>query len=194
MSDAPPAAVQDAASDSKNKSVEPNRRIRNWRIRFWALCAMLVLGLVAMGLTQASEKRAWEYWIFVVVVYAGLAIWQTAVRARSDLGLMSKSIVRELLHWGTLVLFLGSLFLLEKQEIINRESASYFALMLLAMTCCMSGVHTDWSRSIVGVVLTAMLITMAYIDQWSVVLWLCMITVAALGAAFFYFQSRRERA
>jgi hypothetical protein len=40
------------------------------------------------------------------------------------------------------------LLLLERREIVNRDSASYFALMMLALTCCLAGgpIHFGTAR------------------------------------------------
>ena len=55
----------------------------------------------------------------------------------------------------------------------------------------MAGVHIDWLLLVVGVVLTIMLVAMATLEQFSVVLWIIMIVVAGLAAAFFYLKSKR---
>ena len=62
----------------ESRSDEPPASRGHWKIRLGVLCTMLVLALIGMGLTQASESGAWEYWLFVVVVYAGLGIWRGA--------------------------------------------------------------------------------------------------------------------
>jgi hypothetical protein len=103
---------------------------------------------------------------------------------------IKKSVFRELTHWGLLIGFLAVLLFLERREIINRDSASYFALMLLALSCCLAGLHSDRLLLVVGVVLTIMVVAMATLQQFTVVLWLTMIVVVALAAAFFYLKSK----
>jgi hypothetical protein len=151
---------------------------------------MLVLALVGMGLSQALEEGAWEYWLFVVVVYAALGLWRSTSKARQAGQTVRKLISRELAHWAILLGFLAVLLLLERREIINRQSASDFALLLLALSCCLAGIHFDWLLMIVGVVLTVMLVAMATLEQYSVVLWIIMILVVIAAAAFFYFKSK----
>lgn len=160
-----------------------------WKIRLGVLIAMLVLALAGLGFTQASENGAWEFWLFIVLVYAALGLWRSLRSAKQTGQSISKSVVRELAHWGTLVGFLAVLVLLERREIIDRQSASYFALMLLALSCCMAGVHIDWMLLLVGVVLTIMLVATATLEQFSV--WITMIVVTGLAAALFYIKSRR---
>jgi len=162
----------------------------NWKIQLGVLCGMLLLALIGMGITQASEKNAWEYWLLVVVVYAGLSLWRTFNKAKQDGTPFTNLAGREIAHWLVLLAFFALVMLLERREIISRESASDFSLALLALACCLAGVHFDWMLMIVGVVLTVMLMAMATLEQYSIVLWILMILVVIGGAAFFWFKSR----
>jgi hypothetical protein len=175
----------------KTNSVEKTKSNAGWKIQLGVLCTMLLLALFGMGLSQASEKGAWEYWLFVVIVYAALGLWRSTRRAKQQGQTVRALIGRELAHWGVLLVFLAVLLLLERQEIVDRQSASDFALMLLALTCCLAGVHFDWLLMIMGVVLTVMVVAMATLEQYSVELWIIMILVAIAAAAFFYFKSKR---
>jgi len=178
-------------SDSAEKTpVEKTKSIAPWKIQFWVLCAMLALALLGMGLSQAMEKGAWEYWLFVVVVYAALGLWRSTKKAKQKEQPIRKLIRRELAHWAMLLVFLGVVLLLERREIIDRESASDIALLLLAFSCCLAGVHFDWLLMIVGVVLTVMLVAMATLEQYSIVLWIVVILVAIIAATIFYFKSK----
>ena len=185
------SAVGDANLVDDIDSFDESSSGGGWKLRFGVLCVMLVLALVGMGMTQASESGAWEYWLFVVLVYAALGLWKCFRRAKQTGQSIPKSIGRELSHWATLIGFLAVLLLLERREVVNRQSASYFALMLLALSCFMAGVHIDWLLLVVGVVLAIMLVAMATLEQFSVVLWIIMIAVAGLAAAFFYVKSKR---
>ena len=79
---------------------------------------------------------------------------------------------------------------LERNEIINRDSASYVALMFLALSCRLAGVHFDWMLMIVGVVLTVMTVTLATLEQYTVVVWIIMVVAVVAAAAFFYYKSK----
>jgi hypothetical protein len=165
-----------------------------WKIRLGVLCGMLALALAGMGFTQSSQEGVWEFWLFVVLVYAALGLWRSLRHARQTGQSLRKSIGRELAHWGTLIGFLSVLLLFERREIINRQSASYFALMLLALSCCMAGIHVDWLLLVVGVVLAIMLVVTATLEQYSVVMWVVMILVACLAAAVVFIKSKRGAA
>jgi hypothetical protein len=179
------------AIDEETGSEETTPSTAAWKTQFYVLCAMLVMALVGMGLSQAMENGAWAYWLFVVIVYAGLGLWRSTRKARQVGKPVKELIGRELTHWAVLLAFLGVLLLLERREIIDRESASDFALLLLAFSCVLAGVHFDWLLLIMGVVLTVMLLAMAMLEQYSIVLWVIMIAVTIAAAAFFYLKSKR---
>lgn len=175
---------------AKPVPVEKSKSTAPWKIQFYTLCGMLLLALVGMGLSQALEKGAWWYWLFVIVVYAALGLWRSTSKARKQDKSIRKLITRELGHWAILLAFLGVVLLLERQEIITRPAASDISLLLLALSCCLAGVHFDWLLMIVGIVLTIMLVGMSTLEQYTLVLWVIMILVAIGAAAFFYFKSK----
>ena len=163
-----------------------------WKIQFGILCGMLLLALIGMGLSQATEKGAWEYWLFVVIVYAALGLWRSIRKAKQDGKPVKQLIGSQLAHWAVLLAFLAVLLLLERREIINRQSASDVALLLLALSCCLAGVHFDWLLMIVGVFLTIMLVAMATLEQYTIALWIIMIVAVIAAGAFFYLRTREN--
>ena len=86
--------------------------------------------------------------------------------------------------------FMGVVMLLERKEIINRDSASYVALMFLGLGCCLAGVHFDWMLTIVGVVLAVMTISLATLEQYTVVVWIIMVFVVIAAGAYYFFKSK----
>jgi hypothetical protein len=179
---------------TESNSVEETKSSSGWKLPFGVLCGMLIMALIGMGLSQALERGALWYWLFVVITYAALGLWRSTRKARRDGQGVKKLIGRELAHWSVLLAFLGVLLVLERKEMINRESASDFALLLLAFSCCLAGIHFDWLLLIMGVVLTVMLVAMATLEQYTIVLWIVMILVAIAAAAFFYFKAKRGNA
>ena len=178
-------------SDAEKKTVPAEQAASGsrWKIQLGVLCGMILLALVGLGLTQAYQGRGvWECWLFVIVVYAGLGLWRSTRKAKLDEKPIKELVARELAHWMTLLAFIGVVLLLERREIIDRESASDVSLMLLAFSCCLAGIHFDWLLTIMGVVLTIMLVAMATLEQYAIVMWILMILVAIAAAAFLYFR------
>ncbi len=175
---------------AKPAPVEKLKSIAPWKVQFYALCGMLLLALLGMGLSQALERRIWWYWLFVVIIYAALGLWRSTRKARKQDKAIRRLITRELGHWAILLAFLGVVYLLEREEIISRQAASDVSLLLLALSCCLAGVHFDWLLLIVGIVLTIMIVAMSTLEQYTILLWLIMILVAIGAAALFYFKSK----
>lgn len=163
---------------------------RYWKIQFYILCGMLLLALIGMGLTQSLENGAWEYWLFVVIVYAGLGLWRSTRSAKLQGQPVKWLNGRELAHWAVLLVFLSIVAFLERKESVTQASAAHFSLMILAVGCCLAGIHFDWMLMIVGVVLTVMLLALATLGQYTVVLWVIMILVVIAAAAFYFFRTR----
>ncbi len=69
-------STDELSSNDEIESVDDTKSGGGWKIRLGVLCAMLVFALAGMGFTQASESGAWEYWLFVVVIYAALGLWR----------------------------------------------------------------------------------------------------------------------
>ena len=173
-------------------ALDPSSGIRGWQIQFALFCLMLLLALGGMALTQSLESGAWEYWLFLVLVYAAIGAWKTIRHAKQTGQSIRKGVFRELSHWGTLVGFLTVLVFLERRQVFDRQSASAFALMLLALSCFLAGVHLDWQFLLLGVVLTIMLVSIALLEQYQIALWIIMILVAVAAVAFFHFKTRRR--
>ena len=177
--------------DSEEQTpAETTQAGKHWKLQFYVLCGMLFLALVGMGLTQAMENGAWEYWLFVVIVYAALGLWRSIGTAKQSGQPVKQLVSRELAHWMILLAFMGVVLLLERKEIVNRDSASYIAIMFLGLGCCLAGVHFDRMLTIVGVVLAVMTVSLATLEQYTVVVWVIMILVVVAAAAYYFFKSK----
>ena len=181
--------MSDSAEKTPTKKTDSGL---NWKTRFYVLCGMLFLALVGMGLTQALENGAWEYWLFVVIVYAALGMWRSIRNAKQQGQPVKQLISRELAHWMIVLAFMGVVMLLERKEIINRDSASYIALMFLGLGCCLAGIHFDWMLMIVGIVLAVMTIALATLEQYTVVVWIITVLAVIAAVAYYYFKSQDQ--
>ena len=75
----------EAVIEEEPDAVEPTQSTSaGWKTQFYVLCVMLLMALVGMGLSQAMENGAWAYWLFVVIVYAGLGLWRSTRKAKQE--------------------------------------------------------------------------------------------------------------
>jgi len=165
-----------------------------WKQEFWLLCTMLVLSLVGLGITQAAAAGAWEFWLIAVLVFCGIGLFHTSRRARRAGSPVRPMMLKQLLHWGGLLVALKVLILLERTDTISRDSASDSSLILLALTCYLAGLHFDGMFLILGMVLAVMVVALGTAQQYAFLLWVIVIPVAAGGAALFYWKAKRSQA
>lgn len=183
-------------SSSETNSLEPDTEptstittvSKHWKLEFWLLCGMIFVAFVGLGVTQASSKGAWEFWLLAVIAYCGVGIYHATVVAKRKGEPIWPIALRQLLHWAGLLVILKVLVLFERTDVISREAASDMSLVLLALTCYLAGVHFHWMFVVLGAVLTVLVIVMATIQQF---LWLIMVPVAIASAAIFYIRSKR---
>lgn len=160
------------------------------RARVWIFCAMLVLALVGMGLTMSREDGGWEFWIFLLMFYAGVSVfwaWQRAKQRREPVWKMVRT---QVFHWSSVLLTFGVLVLFEQTDIISREATADVALLMLALGCILAGVHFEWTFLLVGIVLGVMAIAISYLEQFFV--WLIMLPVI-IAAGWIYLNIRKRR-
>jgi len=155
-----------------------------------AFSILLALALIGMGFTQSRENGGWEYWLFLVLVYAGVSITRTWRRRREPGKPIAPMLRTQLLHWVGLIVMLKLLFVMEYTDVISREAAGDIALLLLALGCYLAGVHFDWQFLLIGVVLTVMAVAMAYL-QVNIV-WMMMIPLAIGAAVIFYVIAKKR--
>ncbi|MEW4489513.1 hypothetical protein AB1L42_15635 [Thalassoglobus sp. JC818] len=175
---------QDVATTSKSSS-------SGFKARAILFVGMLALALIGMGLTMSSDKgeKSWEFWVFLLTVYGSVSIYWAWKRARRK-GLPVWGMIRaQVLHWLSVLVVFGILVLFERTEIINRESASNVALLVLALACFQAGVHFDWVFALLGLVLALMVISIGYLEQY--VVWIVMVPVI-IAAVWVFFQMRKR--
>ena len=166
----------------------------HYKLQLVTLCIMLALALIGVWLSEAQGEGARGYWMLVVFVYASLGLIRSTRKARSLGRPVMKMIGRELLHWSVLIVFMCILLFLEHRALINRQITSQVALLLLALGCCLAGIHFDWLLLVMGIALTGMVVAVVSLEQYSGVMWLVVCLIAAVAAGFVYLRSKRASA
>jgi hypothetical protein len=177
----------------KNQDAPKNTTTRSKRYKIQAavFAGMLLLALVGMGLTMSLEQRSWEFWVFLLAVYGGVSViwaWNSAKRKGQPIWKMVRT---QVFHWSSVLVVFAVLMLFERTEIINRESASNVALLILALACVLAGVHFDWTFLLLGIVLGIMAVSIGYFEQY--VVWFVMLPVI-IAAGWGFYQLRKRRA
>lgn len=140
------------------------------RLEFWIFVGLLALALFGAALNQGDDLSRWVYWSALVVIYGGVGILASWVRARKR-GLPTWATIRgEVLHWlGTLVA-IKIVLLFEMDDITARGAAADMSLLLLALGTFLAGVHFNWAYLPLGVILAATAVGLGFLDQYSIFL------------------------
>lgn len=140
------------------------------RVDFWLFVFMLILALVGVGVTQIDDGGLWHYWFVLVVIYAVISIVRAWQGAKADPSRPIWPLIRAVvLHWIGALVAIKIVLLFEFSGITDRGAASTYALLLLALTCYLAGVHFDISFMLLGIILAVIAVAMGYLDQLSII-------------------------
>ncbi len=142
-----------------------------------------------MAVSQSTDQGGWEYWLFVVVVYAIVGITIAWRKAKATGNPVWPMVRKKVLHWAGVLITFKVIFLMEKTGVMNREAASDTALILLALSTFLAGVHIEWMFMLLGIVLGIMAIAIAYVEQY--VVWMIMVPVVA-GAVWIFLRRMKK--
>lgn len=139
---------------------------RRFQLEEAILVILLGLSLAGIGITHFSPDDGYGYWLFIVVVFAVLAVLITWLKSKkTDLD-FAAVIKEQLLHWFTTLLVVGAAFLLQQSGRLDESSASLVVLLILALATILDGIRIGWQMSLVGFFLAICAVLIAYLEQF----------------------------
>lgn len=178
------------ASDTGQKGEKDRGGSRLLWIETGLFMVLIVLSIVGVGVADFSAQRALGYWLAMVPIFAAVNVyggWSRAKRLEQPTGWI---IGKQLLHWASLALAIYLVHLLQEQGTgrLNNETAGLVALLALALTTLLAGIHFDWRFAVLGVVLGLLVLLAAILEAY---LWLA-ILIGLVGAALILFLRHME--
>jgi hypothetical protein len=146
---------------------------------------MVLLALLGVALSSASNSVAPVYWVSLVPVYGLLCLGIAWTRARQAEQAVRPEVMRQLLHWLGIGVALALDFLVRGTEVETGKAAGLNALLLLALGCYLAGVHLEWVFAIVGVLLSLALVVVTKAEEY---IWLIFVVSGLAVAAMFAVQ------
>ncbi len=134
--------------------------------RFWVGVVMLILAFLGMVITDIFSTGGWNYWKWIVPVYAILALWLSWYVKRETNVVSPITLWYELIHWAGLILaiFLVSSFV--SLGSVSRFTAGLFDLTLLGFGVFLAGVYIERTFLFVGIVLGIFTLLAAIVAQY----------------------------
>jgi hypothetical protein len=139
---------------------------RTLRTEEFLLGGLAVLSMVGIAIADFSANFSFRYWIAMVPVFAGVSLFAGWSRARTRGQSVAAILRAQLLHWSVMPVAVYLVYLLQSTGRLNREDAGLVALLSLALTTFLAGVHFDWRLSVIGVVMAAGAILAALVEEF----------------------------
>ena len=151
-----------------------------WWARLTVSIVMLILAFIGVIVTDVISTGGWNYWKWIVPVYAILALWLSWYERRKKETVSPVTIWHELLHW---VALFGAVIIFEvyvQMGFLSRFLASIIALTTLALTVFTLGIYIEWSFMVIGIALALFALIVALFIKFIYVFTIPLLIVAVV--------------
>jgi len=145
--------------------------------------ALLVLSLAGITIARFSARWGLWYWLVMVPLFAATSLYTGWRGARRRDQAMGSLVLSQVLHWSVLAGAVYLIFLLERTGRLNPEDAGLVALIALAVTTLLAGIHFDWRLAVLGLLLGVGAVCAALVQQY---FWILLVPAALAGVAVVY--------
>jgi hypothetical protein len=123
----------------------------------------------------------------MVPIFGAASIYTGWSRARGQKQTVVAIARTQVLHWGSLALAISLIYWLETAGRVTHEDAGLIALIAVALTTFLAGVHFDWRLLVLGLVLGVAAAVAVLVQEF---LWILLIPTALLGLAVILWRNR----
>jgi hypothetical protein len=162
-----------------------------WR-RLGVYIFMVVWAVGGLAYTDVNPERSIPFWQLTTVLFAIIAIIHVI---RSDAPDRMVLALKQLAHW---LAFLAAMAVLHSHyvtDLVTGDPLGVVTLILLALAVFLDGVYVDWRFCIVGLVLAAGVLMVAWLDDWALGIFLVALVVVALVVLYLmrHMTAKREQ-
>lgn len=137
-----------------------------WGARLAVSISMLILAFLGLVFTDVKTTGAWDYWKWMVPIYAILSLWLSWYVKRQTQTISPVTLWHELLHWIGLFLAVLLVSFFVHLGIIGRFTAGIFDMTLIALAVFLAGIYIETTFIFVGIVLGIFAFLTAFIVQY----------------------------
>jgi hypothetical protein len=124
-----------------------------WEARLIICAIMLILSFIGIVYTDVTVNGGWEYWKWIVPIYAALALWLSWYLKHKEQQISMVTIWHELLHWAALIASTFLLYDLLQMGLVSRFSAGIIVLNLISLAVFLAGIYIEPTFLFIGTVL-----------------------------------------
>ncbi len=163
-----------------------------WKARLSVGIIMLALAFLGMVVTDIRTVGGWDYWKWMVPVYAILALWLSWYVKRKQQTVSPITIWHEVLHWAGLICAIFLVSHLVQLGTISRFIAGIFHLILLSLAVFLAGIYIESIFLLIGVILGVFALLTATLVQYMYVFIIPIIIAAVLVMAISVWISHKK--
>ncbi len=138
------------------------KRFLLYQLPYLLLYAVAIV-LVAMTAHNAAEMNGyWQMFIPLVALVSILGGWRWA---EPTSGAKWVYVLRQVLHWGAVVLVIQLLFAHAVQDFLNDEQDAFVSIYLVGLAAILSGLYLDWKMALFGIFLVLSGVGLAWLND-----------------------------
>jgi hypothetical protein len=154
-----------------------------WRhVEEFILIVLVALSAIGVAVNDVSPKSAYRYWLWMAPTFGVISVAAAWWRAQRHHESVAQAVQRQLLHWAGVVCAMYLIYLMQSTGRMQNEAAGLTALIVIALSSFLAGVHSDWRLMVLGAVLGVTVVSFAVLEQliWIVVLPVLLILIVAV--------------
>ena len=129
----------------------------------YAVLYVVAVGLVAMTSHNAAGTSIyWQMFIGLIALVSIAAGWRFVREPGNSVG---HYLLKQVLHWGALVLVIRLLYTHNLQDFLNDNQDGFVTIYMIGLTAVLSGIYLDWRMALFGMFLLLSGVGMAWIDN-----------------------------
>ena len=161
---------------------EPPRRGHAEEIVLVLLVLLSGVGVIVND--YGSKDTAFRLWLWMTPVFGIISTWAAWSRAQRRGEPVGTIVPVQIVHWLGVVGAVLLIYVLQAYGRMTAEGAGSAVLVVLSLAAFLSGVHTDWRMSVLGIVLGGAVIGFAYVERVALVI-VPILIVAVIGLVLY---------
>jgi len=140
--------------------------VHPWKAKFGVGIGMIFLAVIGMAMTDVQSTAGWDFWKWIVSIYAILALWLSWYVKRKEQTIKPLTVWHELLHWVGVISAIFFVSYLVHLGTISRLIAGIFDLILLGLGVFIAGIYIESTFIFIGLILAVFAVLMAVLMQY----------------------------
>jgi hypothetical protein len=155
------------------------------------LSSLLILCFIGVAYTNVASVRSYNYWLWMVPVFALAAIISEWSRHKGHNISGYRFIWQQALHWGAVFLAIKSIFLLNQIGRFNNDVTALSIMIILSLSTTIAGIYIGWRFLVLGLFISVATYFIAYLEVYIWVLIPIAICIIIVGIAFAWWEFRK---